>query len=57
MNDTETTVQKLKDIMAHFVAERDWNQFHNPKSIVMALAVEVGELMERFSWPSTEGCN
>lgn len=54
MQDNKVTLQEIKDIMAQFVSERDWGQFHNPKSIVMALSVEVAELMERFSWPSTE---
>ena len=37
-----------------FVAERDWDQFHNPKNVAMALAGEVGELLEHFQWLSQE---
>src|SRR5215469_10332349 len=37
-----------------FVAERDWEQFHNPKNLVMALAGEVGELTEIFQWLTQE---
>ena len=33
-----------------FVAERDWDQFHSPKNLTMALAGEVGELLEHFQW-------
>ncbi len=33
-----------------FVAARDWDQFHNPKNLAMALAGEVGELLEHFQW-------
>ena len=33
-----------------FAAERDWDQFHNPKNLAMALAGEVGELIEHFQW-------
>lgn len=33
-----------------FVAERDWEQFHSPKNLAMALAGEVGELLEHFQW-------
>lgn len=33
-----------------FVGERDWEQFHTPKNLVMALAGEVGELIEHFQW-------
>ena len=36
--------------MARFVAERDWGQFHSPKNLAMALAVEAAELMEHFLW-------
>ena len=37
-----------------FVAERDWEQFHTPKNLVMALAGEVGELLEHFQWLTPE---
>lgn len=33
-----------------FVAERDWERFHSPKNLAMALAGEVGELLEHFQW-------
>jgi len=50
MPDTTTTLQVLKDAMARFVAERDWQQFHSPKNLVMGLSVEAAELMEHFLW-------
>ena len=37
-----------------FVAERDWDQFHTPKNLAMALAGEVGELLEHFQWLTPE---
>ncbi len=37
-----------------FVAERDWAQFHSPKNLSMALAGEVGELIEHFQWLTQE---
>src|SRR5215472_7871810 len=37
-----------------FVAERDWERFHNPKNLVMALAGEVGELTEILQWLTAE---
>ncbi len=40
--------------MADFVAERDWSQFHSPKNVSMALAIEAAELMEHFQWLTTE---
>jgi dCTP diphosphatase len=50
MPDKTTTVAELREAMARFVAERDWQQFHSPKNLVMALAVEAAELMEHFLW-------
>ena len=40
----------LKEQLAIFAAERDWNQFHNPKNLAMALSVEAAELLEIFQW-------
>jgi len=37
-----------------FAAERDWDQFHSPKNLSMALAVEASELMENFQWITKE---
>jgi len=37
-----------------FVAERKWDQFHTPKNLAMALAGEVGELLEHFQWLTAE---
>ncbi len=37
-----------------FVEERDWKQFHSPKNLSMALAIEAGELMEHFQWITTD---
>ena len=48
--DAETTVANLRELVARFVAERDWKQFHTPKNLAMALAIEAAELMEHFQW-------
>ena len=48
--DAQTTVQVLRDMVATFVSERDWEKYHSPKNISMALAVEAAELMEHFQW-------
>jgi dCTP diphosphatase len=48
--DADTTLQYIKDIIARFTAERDWQQFHSPKNVAMALAAEAGELMAHFRW-------
>jgi len=50
MNDPTTTVNELRTLVDDFVAERDWQQFHSPKNISMALAIEAAELMEHFQW-------
>ena len=56
MNDGNTTLAELKTIVEDFVSERDWSQFHNPKNLSMALAIEAGELMDIFKWNSTQEC-
>ena len=50
MNDHETTVAAMKEFVQHFVAERDWEQFHDPKNLSMSIAIEAAELMEHFQW-------
>ena len=50
MPDSTTTLASLKEAWGRFVAERDWGQFHSPKNLAMALAVEAAELMEHFLW-------
>jgi NTP pyrophosphatase (non-canonical NTP hydrolase) len=47
-------IKQLKDRLRHFARERDWEQFHSPKNLSMALAVERGELLERFLWLTDE---
>jgi NTP pyrophosphatase (non-canonical NTP hydrolase) len=45
----------LRDRMRRFTNERDWAQFHDPKSLVLALMGEVGEVAELFQWlPAAE---
>ena len=50
MSDASTTVAQLRALVDQFVAERDWKQFHTPKNLSMALAIEAAELMEHFQW-------
>lgn len=54
MKDDQTTLQELKDKMARFVRERDWEQFHTPKNLSMSIAIEAAELMEHFQWLTVE---
>jgi dCTP diphosphatase len=46
----EIRLRRLQDRLAAFAAHRDWEQFHTPKNLVMALTGEVGELAEIFQW-------
>jgi dCTP diphosphatase len=44
----------LRTQLAQFADERDWDQFHNPKNLAMALIAEAGELVEHFQWLSPQ---
>jgi NTP pyrophosphatase (non-canonical NTP hydrolase) len=48
----EITLEGLRDRLRTFVEARDWNQFHTPKNLAIALSVEAGELLEHFQWIS-----
>jgi dCTP diphosphatase len=48
------SIQQLRDALRAFAAERDWDQFHSPKNLSMALTVEAGELQEHFQWLTEE---
>ncbi|HOU96999.1 MAG TPA: nucleotide pyrophosphohydrolase [Bacteroidales bacterium] len=50
MNDT----QQIIDALIKFRNERDWEQFHNPKDLALAINIEAGELLELFLWKSPE---
>ena len=54
MTDQQTTVEQLREMVRQFVDARDWQQFHSPKNLSMALAIEAAELMEHFQWISPE---
>lgn len=43
-------LESIRAQLARFADERDWNQFHNPKNLAMALIAEAGELVEHFQW-------
>lgn len=50
MNDSSTTVAELIRLVDQFVADRDWEQFHDPKNLSASIAIEAAELMEHFQW-------
>lgn len=54
-NETQLiNVTALEAALQTFADERDWNQFHSPKNLAMALTAEVGELVEIFQWLTEE---
>ena len=48
------TLEELAVRLAEFARERDWDQFHSPKNLAMALSAEAGELLEIFQWLTEE---
>lgn len=50
MRDSTTPLQELKDLIATFVREREWERFHTPKNLAVSIAIEAAELMEIFQW-------
>ena len=49
-----TDLEDVRDRLREFAAARDWEQFHSPKNLAMALAGEAGELLEIFQWLTEE---
>lgn len=47
-------LESLRNELRKFAAERDWDQFHSPKNLAAALAVEAAELLEPFQWLTEE---
>src|SRR5918995_311390 len=46
----ELSLDDLRSAIGAFIRERDWEQFHSPKNLAMALSVEVAEIVEHFQW-------
>ncbi|HLP01032.1 MAG TPA: nucleotide pyrophosphohydrolase [Opitutaceae bacterium] len=53
-SDDTTTLGTLKQEVLAFAQERDWEQFHSPKNLSMAIAAEAAELMEPLLWVTPE---
>ncbi|MBE7441149.1 MAG: hypothetical protein KFKLKKLM_02160 [Flavobacteriales bacterium] len=49
--------KEIIEALLKFGNERDWEQFHNPKDLALAINVEAGELLELFLWKSPEEAN
>jgi NTP pyrophosphatase (non-canonical NTP hydrolase) len=51
-------LEDLRTAIGAFIAERNWEQFHSPKNLAMALSVEVAEIVEHLQWlTQEESCN
>ena len=50
-------ISDIKEALLQFRNERDWEQFHNPKDLSIAIAAEAGELLELFLWKNHEEAN
>lgn len=48
MSNQDTTIQELLELCLKFRDDRDWKQFHNPKDLAVALAIEAAEVLEHF---------
>jgi dCTP diphosphatase len=48
--DRPMSLEELRSALQRFASERDWDQFHSPKNLAIALSVEAAELLERFQW-------
>lgn len=54
LNTSFNDIKQLQQTLAEFAHQRNWDQFHTPKNLVMALSGEVGELQEIFQWLTPE---
>lgn len=52
-----TETQEIIQALLKFRNERDWDQFHNPKDLALAINVEAGELLELFLWKNADEAN
>ena len=50
----QDSLKNLRERINAFVQERDWEQFHSPKNLAMAMIVEAAELVEHFQWNTAE---
>lgn len=53
-NDNNITIASIKKTLDYFNQARNWGQFHTPKALASAIAVEAGELLELFLWVDLE---
>ena len=53
----DNEIKALMNDIDEFTRERDWDQFHNPKDLALALSIEASELLETFLWKKPEKAN
>ena len=51
------SVEDLQELLRQFADERDWNQFHTPRNLILAIQAELGELSELVQWVSDDQIN
>ncbi|MBC7391184.1 MAG: nucleotide pyrophosphohydrolase [Opitutaceae bacterium] len=49
-----TDIEEITKVLQKFNEDRDWDQFHNPKDLALAISIEAGELLELFLWKKAE---
>src|SRR5580700_2057994 len=49
-----TSLEELRSALRTFASDRDWDQFHSPKNLAIALSVEAAELLEHFQWTAED---
>ncbi len=54
MPDQSMTVADLRKLVADFIAEREWESYHDGKNLSMSIAIEAAELMEHFQWSRSD---
>lgn len=54
---SENELDQLRNRLREFAEARDWDQFHSPKNLSMALSAEVAEIVEHFQWLTEELSN
>jgi NTP pyrophosphatase (non-canonical NTP hydrolase) len=52
-----TEIEEITAALVRFRNERDWEQFHNPKDLAMALSIEASELLELYLWKDPSEAN
>ena len=55
MEKRHINIESIQNALQKISDDRDWDQYHSPRNLAMALSVEIGELLELFLWCSDDG--